>query len=115
MRWTCVLLVIAAFLAPAAPVWAQASVLEVIPDDALGFALVNRVGQTNDKFEALAKRLKIPVPGGPLEMFKNALGAQQGIAETGSIAVAINKIRPLIATSVKARNGPPTWRGPGSN
>lgn len=81
-------LVLAAFVAPAAPVLAQADVLQVIPDDAIGFALVNRLGQSNEKFAALAKRMKLPLPGNPLEMAKDALGVEKGLAEKGTVAVA---------------------------
>lgn len=88
MRWTCVLLGIAAFVSSAAPVRAQTEVLQLIPDDAIGFALVNRVAQTNEKFTALAKRLKIDLPGNPLDMLKGALGVDKGLADKGAVAIA---------------------------
>lgn len=82
------LLVLAAFITQAAPVWAQADVLQVIPDDVMGFALINRVGQTSEKFNAVAKRLKIDLPGSLLDMAKGALGVEKGLAEKGTVAVA---------------------------
>lgn len=88
MRWSLAFVAIAAFLAPAAPARAQSDVLQVIPDDAIGFGLINRVGQTNEKFTAVAKRLKLPLPGNPLEMVKGALGVEKGLAENGSVAIA---------------------------
>jgi hypothetical protein len=88
MRWSLTLLGIATFLLPAASARAQSDILQVIPDDAIGFALVNRIGQTNEKFSAVAKRLKLPLPGNPLEMVKDALGVDKGLAEKGSVAVA---------------------------
>ena len=63
-------------------------VLQIIPDDAIGFALVNRVGATNEKVAALANKLKIPMPGSPLDMHKGALGVEKGLAEKGSLAIA---------------------------
>jgi hypothetical protein len=107
MRRTCGLVVIAALFAPAAPVWAQADVLQVVPDDAVAFVLVNRLGQTNDKITALAKRLKMDLPGSPLEMIKGAVGAEKGLAPKGSFAIAAfagedesDKPRPLIYVPV---------------
>jgi hypothetical protein len=88
MRWSLTLLGIATFLLPAASARAQSDILQVIPDDAIGFAVVNRIGQTNEKFGAVAKRLKLPLPGNPLEMVKDALGVDKGLAEKGSVAVA---------------------------
>ena len=88
MKATSVFLVIAGLLAPAAPVRAQAEVLQVIPDDAIGFVLVNRIGQSNDKLSALAKRLKIEMPASLLDIAKGELGAQKGLAEQASGAFA---------------------------
>ncbi|MCI0684636.1 MAG: hypothetical protein L0Y71_21275 [Gemmataceae bacterium] len=82
------LLVLAVFSTPAAPVWAQADVLQVIPDDVMGFALINRVGQTSEKLTALAKRMKIDLPGNLLDMAKGALGVDKGFAEKGTVAIA---------------------------
>jgi hypothetical protein len=72
---------------PAGAARAQ-EVLQIIPDDAIGFALVNRVGATNEKVTTLANKLKIPMPGSPLDMLKGALGVEKGLAEKGSLAVA---------------------------
>lgn len=88
MRWTYVLLGITVLVASAAPVAAQADVTQLIPDDAVGFVVVNRVSQTNEKATAFAKRLKIDVPGNPLEMLKGALGVEKGLNEKGTVAIA---------------------------
>jgi hypothetical protein len=77
-----------AALASVVPAQAQ-EVLQIIPDDAIAFAVVNRVGATNEKVAALANKLKVPVPGSPLDMLKGALGVEKGFAEKGSLAVAL--------------------------
>src|SRR5262245_969736 len=82
------LLLLVAFLAPSAPLCAQADVLQIIPDDALGFALVNRIGESSEKFAKLAKRMNLPLPGSPLDLAKGALGFEKGLAEKGTLAVA---------------------------
>ena len=45
---------------------------EVIPEEALGFAVVNRLAETDAKIQRLAKELGLPVPS-PLRMFQAGL------------------------------------------
>lgn len=87
MKWTCVLVGIVLMMAPPS-VLAQADVLQVIPEDVIGFAVVNRLGQANEKLAALAKRLNMELPANPLELAKGALGVSKGLAENGSFAIA---------------------------
>ena len=55
---------------------AAQSVIEVIPDDALGFALVNRVGQTDAKIRDLAEVIGMPLPGMPESVRRECPGEQ---------------------------------------
>ncbi len=87
MRRTSVLLVIAVLLAPVAPAWGQAEVLQVIPEDAAGFLLINRPVESNEKLASVAKRLKIDLPQNPLEKLKEGLALEQGLDAKKSIAI----------------------------
>jgi hypothetical protein len=107
MKSSRVLLTIVALVTPAAPIWAQAEILQVIPDDAIGFAVINRVGQTNEKLISLGKRLKAEMQDSPLEKLRSALGGAKGLAENGMGAVAAfegkgenDKPRPLLYVPV---------------
>lgn len=71
---------------PAATAVAE-DVLKLVPDNALGVVVVNRVGETNEKLKALALRLKVP-PFDFLSTAKLTLGVQQGLDEKESIALA---------------------------
>jgi len=62
-------------------------VLKLVPDNALGVVVVNRVGETNDKIRALALRLKVP-PVDLLSTAKLSLGLQEGFDDKGSLALA---------------------------
>lgn len=93
------LLAIAAFVGSGAPVWAQPEVLQVIPDDAIGFIVVNRIGEASAKGAALAKRMKIDMPGSPLELAKAALGLHKSLNDKGSGAA--------VAFAGKAENDEP--------
>lgn len=90
LKRSCLFLAIVVVAAAVAPARAQEA-LQIIPDDAIGFAVVNRVGATNDKIAALATKLKVPMPSSPLDMLKGALGVEKGLAEKGSLAVAVFK------------------------
>lgn len=71
---------------PAAMTAAE-DVLKLVPDNALGAVVVNRVGETNEKLRALALRLKVP-PFDFLSTAKLTLGLQEGLDEKGSVAMA---------------------------
>jgi len=77
----CVLIVFPAAMA------AAEDVLKLVPDNALGAVVVNRVGETNEKLRALALRLKVP-PFDFLSTAKLTLGLQEGLDEKGSVALA---------------------------
>jgi len=71
---------------PAATAAAE-DVLKLVPENALGAVVVNRVGETNEKLRALALRLKVP-PFDFLSTAKLTLGLQEGLDEKGSVALA---------------------------
>ena len=77
----CVVFVFPASLA------AADDVLNVVPDNALGAVVLNRVGETNEKIKALALRLKVP-PFDFLSTAKLTLGLQETLDEKGSVALA---------------------------
>src|SRR5262249_32341810 len=60
---------------------------EVIPDGALGFVVLNRIAQTSEKVEGVAKKI---VPGTPVRLteFIKAVG-DKGLKLKGSGAVAV--------------------------
>lgn len=62
-------------------------VLKLVPDNALGVVVVNRVGATNEKLKALALRLNVP-PFDVLSTAKLTLGLQDSLDEKGSVALA---------------------------
>ncbi len=66
---------------------AAEDVLRVVPDKALGAVVVNRIGETNEKIQAFAQRLNAP----PFDLFgtaKQMVGAQEGVDDEGSLALA---------------------------
>lgn len=62
-------------------------VLKVVPDKALGAVVVNRIGETNEKVRAFAQRLNAP-PFDLLGTAKQMVGAQEGVDDEGSMALA---------------------------
>ena len=74
------------FVFPAAMATAD-DVLKLVPDNALGAVVLNRVGETNEKIKALALRLKVP-PFDFLSTAKLTLGLQESLNEKGSVALA---------------------------
>lgn len=80
---------LAAWLMAAVPVLAQTSALDLVPADALGFAVINNLEKTSDKVEALLKRVKAaPLPGSPLKLALADLGVTKGVDEKGSLVAA---------------------------
>jgi hypothetical protein len=63
--------------------------LKVIPDEALGFAVVRNLGDSNAKVLALAKLVNAPLPGDPLALVKMALGVDKGFDEKGSLLTVV--------------------------
>jgi hypothetical protein len=74
-------------LACSATVAAADDVLKLVPDNALGVVVVNRIGDTNDKIRSLALQLKVP-PFDLLSTAKLTLGLQESLDEKGGIALA---------------------------
>ena len=61
--------------------------LRLLPDTTLGFAVIHRLSELNDKLAQHAQRLGIPGPD-LLTLAKMSAGAQQGLDEQGSLLVA---------------------------
>jgi hypothetical protein len=74
-------------LACSAAVAAADDVLKLVPDNALGVVVVNRISETNDKIRSLALQLKVP-PFDLLSTAKLTLGLQESLDEKGSVALA---------------------------
>ncbi len=72
----------------ASTLWAQADPLSVIPEDALGLAVLNRLGDTNARVQKLTQKMQIPVPD-LLPMAQMFTGIQQGLDTKGGLAAAV--------------------------
>lgn len=85
-RWGLVVLV-AGWLAVGAPAFGQTAkdALKHLPEDALGFAIVNNLAEVSRQADAIAKRFKIPVTQTLLEKAKTDLGIDKGLNEKGSL------------------------------
>jgi hypothetical protein len=69
----------------AAPVAAQdMKALELVPDDALGFILVNDLRRLSDKVESAAKKLGVEERVSLLELIQTELGIRDGLNDKGS-------------------------------
>lgn len=62
--------------------------LEVVPQEALGFALINRLAETDAKVQALGRELQLPVPS-PLDLLKARAGLEGVLDEKGTAAIAL--------------------------
>lgn len=67
---------------------AQADPLTVIPDDALGFAVIKNLGEANERVGIVAQKMQLPLPD-LLTMVKGYVGVEDGLDEKGGIAVAL--------------------------
>jgi hypothetical protein len=65
---------------------AAEDVLKVIPRDALGFAAINRLAETDAKLQKLSQQVQAPVPG-LLAMLKERSGIEKGLDESGSAVI----------------------------
>jgi len=67
---------------------AAEGVLGVVPDDSLGFVVINRLTEVDAKLQALGQRMQLPVPS-PLALAKASVsvGVQQAVDEKGSVAL----------------------------
>ena len=68
-------------------VWAQANPLEVIPDDALGFAVIHDLSDANARVSKLTQKMQLPLPD-LLSTIKGYVGVDEGVDETGGLAFA---------------------------
>ena len=59
--------------------------LKVVPEDAVGFAVIRQIGAASDKVQKLAKLVDSPLPGEPLMIVKQTLGVDKGLDEKGNI------------------------------
>jgi hypothetical protein len=64
-----------------------ADVLKVVPDNALGVVVIQNVGQADATIRQLAEQLQLPQVE-MLRKLKSDLGLEQGIDDTGSVALA---------------------------
>ena len=76
------------WLCGAALVWAEDSILEQIPHDALAVVVINDLSDVSAKIEKIAKQINAPAAP-PLLMLKTLTGIQEGLDESGSVALAI--------------------------
>jgi hypothetical protein len=67
---------------------AAEDLLKVIPEQALGFVLVNRLAESNAKIQALCRELQVPAPS-PLSLFKAQAGVKEALNEKGTAAIVI--------------------------
>ena len=72
----------------ASTLWAQADPLSVIPEDALGLAVLNRLADTNARVQKLTQKMQLPVPD-LLPMAQMFTGIQQGLDTKGGLAAAV--------------------------
>src|SRR5437867_3581972 len=69
----------------------EKAVLRAMPPDALGFVVINKLDQSSDKVQGVAKKLGLPPPFqfSPLDLAKKGLGITKGINVKGSAAAAL--------------------------
>src|SRR5262245_42832270 len=81
-----------ALLLTAAPASAQtAKALDLVPEDALGFILINDLRQLSDKVDQLAGKLKVAERVSLLELIKRDMGLGEGLNEKGSALFIVLK------------------------
>ena len=79
---------IAIFAGAAGQVRADDDVLKLVPDKALGFAVVNRPESADSKLQALGQQLKLPIPSA-LAKLEGPGGIQEGFDKKRPIAVLV--------------------------
>lgn len=80
-----VLLVSVVVLAGSAAKAAE-DVLKVIPDEALGFVVVNRLAEIDAKLQALGKQTQLPARS-PMEVLRRLANVKEGLSDRGSAAI----------------------------
>jgi hypothetical protein len=63
-------------------------VLQLIPADAIGFTVVNRLGETDANVQRLGRQMQLPLPS-PLTLFRLRSGIDKGLDETAAAAMAV--------------------------
>ena len=81
-----IVLVICLAMAAVMPARAAEDVLDLIPGDAMGFLVVNRLAETDAKIQQTAQQMGLP-PISPLTMFKTRDGIKGGVDEKRSAAL----------------------------
>jgi hypothetical protein len=76
------------WIAAAAAALAAADPLTVIPDNALGVAVINNLSDTSARVQKVTEKMKLPVPE-LLPMAQLYTGAQQGVDVKGTLAAAM--------------------------
>lgn len=76
------------WLLSATTLLAQANPLELIPDTALGFAVIKDLSDANQKVIKVTQTMQLPMPD-LLTLSKTFLGVQQGLDEKGGLAIAL--------------------------
>lgn len=74
--------------AGSAPENGASALMKAIPDNALGFVLVNNISQADAAISRLGTAMQMPMPG-VLTILKMQLGIQQGLDEDGSAGIAL--------------------------
>ena len=87
-RGACVALFLTLIVAAAASAPAADDVLKIIPSDALAWALVHRVADTDAKILKIGEALGVP-PVSPLGQIKNITAAKEGLDEQGIAGVIV--------------------------
>jgi hypothetical protein len=105
MRWQIRGIALAALAFWVAPAAAQtvADALAVVPQDALGFALINKLSEADEKLQELGKQLSIkPIQKSIYREVKQQFGLERGINDQGALLVVL-----LSPTSGSADQSPP--------
>jgi len=66
----------------------QEDVLTLVPQDAWGFAVINRLSDVSEKLEKLSRDLELPLPD-LLTMLKAKLGGAEGLDEKGHLLLVL--------------------------
>ena len=98
-RWILTAVALIVLTAPAAA--QQAKALDLVPDDALGFILVNDLRQWSDKIENAAKQLGAEERVSLLELIQQEIGIHDGLNDKGSAV--------FIVLDGKDEKSSPSW------
>jgi hypothetical protein len=92
MRWRSILTAAAALTLLAVPVSAQTveDALKVVPKDAMGFVVVNKLSEANAKIIEVAELVDQPLPfDSPLKALKQHLGISKGLNDDGAAILVV--------------------------